>query len=125
MPRKRKIVDAKSVLELASKGRTLNEIAAYCGVSHDTLQRRFASEIERGRGLMRGSLRSKQFDIAMKGNPQMLIWLGKQHLDQADKSEFTGKVQHEHIDLSNLSTDELNHVRALIDSAQPSGSSVE
>jgi hypothetical protein len=27
----------------------------------------------------------------MTGNPTMLIWLGKQYLDQKDKNELTGK----------------------------------
>ena len=33
------------------------------------------------------SLRRKQYDQAMNGNSTMLIWLGKQWLQQADKSE--------------------------------------
>jgi len=32
-------------------------------------------------------LEGKQFDVAMKGSIPMLIWLGKQHLGQADKQE--------------------------------------
>lgn len=36
------------------------------------------------------SIRRKQFEIAMKGDTRMLIWLGKQCLDQKDKSEFSG-----------------------------------
>ena len=34
------------------------------------------------------ALRKKQFDIAMQGNVQMLIWLGKQYLEQSDKQEL-------------------------------------
>ena len=29
-------------------------------------------------------LRKMQMEMAMNGNPQMLIWLGKQHLGQSD-----------------------------------------
>ena len=29
-------------------------------------------------------IKKRQFEIAMEGNVQMLIWLGKQHLDQSD-----------------------------------------
>lgn len=32
-------------------------------------------------------LRAKQFNTAMNGNTSMLIWLGKQYLDQSDKKE--------------------------------------
>jgi hypothetical protein len=33
----------------------------------------------------RVALRSKQFELALAGNPTMLIWLGKQVLGQRDK----------------------------------------
>lgn len=122
MARPRKTVDEKAILELSSKGRTMNEIAAYCNVSVATLERRFAETIKRGRSLMRGSLRSRQYEVAMSGNPTMLVWLGKQELEQTDKAEFTGSVKHEHIDLSHLSNTDLEHVRRLIDSAKPSAS---
>jgi hypothetical protein len=32
-------------------------------------------------------LLQKQFDVAMSGNVALLIWLGKQHLNQSDKQE--------------------------------------
>lgn len=32
-------------------------------------------------------LRSKQFDLALEGDKTMLIWLGKQYLEQRDKSD--------------------------------------
>ena len=31
-----------------------------------------------------------QFAKALAGNPTMLIWMGKQYLDQTDKKEITG-----------------------------------
>src|SRR5215469_9537367 len=43
MARPRKTVDLERVTYLASTGHTLKEIAALENVSHDTLQRRFAS----------------------------------------------------------------------------------
>jgi hypothetical protein len=33
------------------------------------------------------SLRRKQWELALKGDKTMIIWLGKQHLGQADKAE--------------------------------------
>ena len=33
------------------------------------------------------ALRKKQIEMAMDGNVQMLIWLGKQYLGQQDKQE--------------------------------------
>ena len=41
------------------------------------------------------SLRRKQFEIALSGNPGMLIWLGKQYLNQKDRSEFKAEVSTE------------------------------
>lgn len=36
-------------------------------------------------------LRAKQFEVAMTGDRLMLIWLGKQYLEQSDKKELSGK----------------------------------
>ena len=116
MGRPRKMVDEKAILELASKGRTLTEIAAYCGVSDDTISRRFAEIVKRGRLLMCGSLRAKQFQLAMRGNATMLIWLGKQELSQTDKQQFSGQI--EHVDLSPLSDEQLTRVREIVESAK-------
>jgi transcriptional regulator with XRE-family HTH domain len=87
MGRPRKPVDALGVVELASKSLTQEEIAAYFGVSEDTISRNFADEVERGRKLCNSSLRRKQYDVAMKGEVRMLIFLGQQRLEQHDKSE--------------------------------------
>ena len=37
----------------------------------------------------KASLRSTQFRVANSGNPTMLIWLGKQCLDQSDKQHIS------------------------------------
>lgn len=37
--------------------------------------------------VVKSNLRKKQYDIAMKGNVSMLIWLGKNILGQSDKNE--------------------------------------
>lgn len=59
-------------------------MAAVLGADRRTIQRRFATVIENGRANGRMSLKRKQFDLAMKGNVTMLIWLGKQTLGQRD-----------------------------------------
>lgn len=35
------------------------------------------------------SLRKKQFEVAHSGNVSMLIWMGKQHLNQTDRQDLT------------------------------------
>lgn len=112
-----KIVDEHLILDLASKGLIMSELAAHCGVSESTLHRRYAEVIKRGKSLMHASLRKKQFELAMDGNATMLIWLGKQELDQADKSEFKGSLKHDVSDLSRLSDEELAQVESIIETA--------
>lgn len=85
-------IDANQVEKLARLGCKLNEIADFFGCSHDTIERRFASELIKGRATLRMSLRQWQLKAAEKGNPTMLIWLGKQSLGQIDKmlNEISG-----------------------------------
>ena len=90
MARARKIVDPLAVVDLASKSLTTEEIAAQLDVSADTLERRFAGQLQRGRALCNASLRRKQFDRAMAGSDKMLIHLGKNRLGQKDA------IEHEH-----------------------------
>jgi hypothetical protein len=74
---------------------TLAEIAAYLGVSEDTIERAvkreqgmsFADYFAQKRQAGFVSLRRKQFELAMEGNPTMLIFLGKQWLGQSDRRE--------------------------------------
>ena len=90
----RKPIDVKRVIELASKGYALKDIAALEDISDDTLRRRCADACEKGFRLRNGMLRAKQMERAMNGSDTMLIWLGKQLLDQRDKSEteITGRL---------------------------------
>ena len=86
-------LDEEKIVELASKGLTQKQIAAIFSCSVDTLQRNYAVSIKTGWELRNGSLMQKQFEVAMSGNPTMLIWLGKQYLDQRDKSEVRNENQ--------------------------------
>jgi hypothetical protein len=69
---------------------TQREIAAFFGCSVDTIQARikddpkFAETMERGYCGGYSSLRRKQMEVALEGNPTMLIWMGKQLLGQRD-----------------------------------------
>lgn len=90
MARPRKAIDPEQVKQLAMIGCSVEEMASVLGVHERTIQRRFATPIKEGRLNAKASLRRKQFEMAMKGNPTMLVWLGKQWLDQKDKQEHTG-----------------------------------
>lgn len=84
--RPRKQVDEPTLEQMASMGCTTAEMAETLGVSPDTLERNYAASIKRGAALRNYSLRRRQLELAMEGNPTMLIWLGKQLLGQRDKA---------------------------------------
>ena len=89
-------IDIEKVKELAEIQCTQEEIAAILGLSRDTLYRNkeFCDIYEKKKAEGKQKLRQMQWDAAKKGNPTMLIWLGKQHLDQRDisHSEVTQQV---------------------------------
>lgn len=114
-------IDRELIHDLAGIGCTTAEMAVICGCSRDTLERNFAAEIEKGRENVKMRLRRRQLEVAMKGNPALLIWLGKQMLDQRDRQEVSGPgggpIQHEHFDLSKLSSEQLSELERLVESA--------
>lgn len=101
MGRKPIEVDPKLVHDLAAIGCKTVEISTILNVSVDTLDRRFAEEMDKGRANLRTSLRRWQLEAAKKGNVTMLIWLGKQLLGQTDKTEqiLLGEGQNKGIQL--------------------------
>lgn len=73
-------------------------ICAYFEIDHKTLDRRikeqygkpFSQVFAEKRKIGQIGLRQKQYELALKGNTTMLVWLGKNNLGQRDKHEFTG-----------------------------------
>ena len=94
MARPRKEIDWTNVEKLCGLQCLEEEIAQFCGVSVDTLSRAckreyrisFADYLAQKRGVGKIGLRRAQWQAAQKGNPALLIWLGKQYLGQKDKS---------------------------------------
>jgi hypothetical protein len=95
MGRKLKPIDENLVKKLALIHCTMIEIAQICECSVDTLERRFADVINFGRANGKMSIRRKQYEVAMAGNPVMLKWLGQNLLGQKDVKEIE-QVQPEH-----------------------------
>ena len=91
MPNLQVPVTDTEVIELASKGLVCREIAARLNISESTVNHKFARALKNGRALRDAALRHKQFDRAMAGSDTMLIWLGKQYLEQSDHTEITGQ----------------------------------
>ena len=79
------------------------------GVSIATLERdlTFRERHKVGKAQSNISLRRKQYQIAMKGNITMLVWLGKQNLGQTERSsiEHSGGV-----DFSSMPREELERM---------------
>ena len=84
------VIDGAKVEALARIHCTTAEIAAVLGCSPDTLERRFAALLKKGREEGRASLRRSQWKLANEGNATMCIWLGKQLLGQKDRHEIGG-----------------------------------
>lgn len=91
----RKEVDMEKLAKLAQLPIRAEDIGYVLGVSTDTLSRRikeahgctFAEYLEQKRATIRYNLMAKQFEVALKGDKTMLIWLGKQYLGQSDKQD--------------------------------------
>lgn len=74
---------------------THRECAAFLSVAPVTFEKfmhrkAVRDAYEAGHGSGNVSLRRKQWEMALGGNTRMSIWLGKQHLGQVDRQEFTG-----------------------------------
>lgn len=93
-------VDLDEVTELAAEGNTAAHIASVLGFSQTTLFTRkdVRAAYDKGRAELCVNLRHWQILAAKSGNVQMLIWLGKQYLDQKDHLEQDNKEVLEKLD---------------------------
>ena len=92
MPRKKIEIDPEQVRQLARLGCTWDEIAGVLKIARTTLvvrmrEKKFRDAYEQGVAEGDVSLRRAQMDSAMKGKTGMLVWLGKNRLDQVDRVE--------------------------------------
>lgn len=87
MGRPPKPIDWETVKKLAALQCTRGEIAAFLGISVDTLQRRKSSAgiITEGQEAAKVSLRRWQWARAEAGSDRMLEWLGIQYLGQTSR----------------------------------------
>ncbi len=93
--RPKKQIDQKQFEKLCGLQCTLEELCCYFDCNTDTIEKwckktyhkNFSEVFKLKRGNGKISLRRKQFEVAMDGNPTMLIWLGRNILNQTDKIE--------------------------------------
>jgi hypothetical protein len=82
--RDKKVVPPKDVERLAQMGCKDSEIADWFGVDENTLRYNFSVELLKGKLALNQSLRQAQIRLALSGNATMLIWLGKNILNQQE-----------------------------------------
>ncbi len=87
MARPKKVIDPEQVLKLAAMGCMTSEIAAFFDCSSDTIERRFAAIVAKGKQQGKTKLRRLMWQNAEKGNAVMQIWLSKNILGYSDKIE--------------------------------------
>ena len=89
------------------------------GISFDTLSRRtneeknadFADYLREKREAGNEALLKAQYDGAIGGDRGLLIWLGKQRLNQSDKREVINENTNTNkFDFSKLNNDQLNEL---------------
>ena len=93
MARPKKDIDGEKVCQLAEYGLNNTEIAEYFNVSEGTIRNSFYEFLTKGRLNVKTKLRMKQIQVALKGNPALLIWLGKVILGQKETIETEGKSE--------------------------------
>ena len=86
MGRPNKKVDEKVIANLSHIGCTQEEIGSVVGISARTLQRRFSDLVEENKNIGKASLRKRMWASALKGNPNMMIWLSKNYLGMKDRT---------------------------------------
>jgi hypothetical protein len=91
--RDKRPVPSHDIFKLAAIGMKDIEIAEWFGIDGNTLRYNFSVELLKGRNTLVQSLRRKQIEVAMGGNPTMLIFLGKNLLGQSDSPVAAQEAQ--------------------------------
>ena len=92
MPRPLKEIDAKQFEKLCGLQCTKLEICVWFDITDKTLEswckrtygKGFSETFEEKRAAGKISLRRAQYELALKGNATMLIWLGRNYLGQSE-----------------------------------------
>ena len=104
---KKRIVNPEQIYELAAIGCTDSDIARWFDIDESTLKYNFLDIIAKGREEIKMTLRRAQLQVALGGNPTMLIWLGKQLLGQQE-TPINSEIQAPLPWIENIDDDEDN-----------------
>ena len=80
-------LDRELIGRLASIHCSVDEIALILNCGRDTIYRHYMDVVEEGRAKGKMGLRRRQWEVANEGNPTMLVWLGKNWLNQTDQQK--------------------------------------
>ena len=80
---------------LSSFGCTIMEIAKFFIVDESLIRKDYGDEVRRGKEQMKLKLRQLQWKYCEQGNTSLLIFLGKNYLNQTDKQQLdmTGNLE--------------------------------
>ena len=84
--RPKKDLDKDVIAKLSQIGCTQEEIGSVVGISARTLQRRYADLVAENKNIGKASLRKRMWQSALKGNPNMMVWLSKNYLGMKDRT---------------------------------------
>lgn len=104
-------IDLEQVEKFGSYGMTQKESSNLLNVSEVTFIKRkdILTAYQKGRANLIKSLRATQVRIALGGNVTMLIWLGKQYLEQTDKINQSGLSEEETNRLRNFLNEQMTN----------------
>ena len=101
-------LNEEQVYKLASLNVTVKDIADVLGCSKRALENNYLDVINEGRANLKHSILRKQYEVGITDkNVTMLIWMGKQHLGQADKKSV--EID-DNRDVEDFTTAELNQI---------------
>ena len=86
----KRVISPSDVELIAQTHATYKELSEYFGVKEGTFRDTFRESVTKGRVNTKVRLRQAQIKLALSGNATMLIWLGKQMLNQSDQPGSDG-----------------------------------
>jgi len=95
-------IDTEQVEKLAGLGCTNTEIASFFGCDESLIRKSYSEFLIKGREKGKIRLRQWQLRAAERGNVSMLIWLGKQILNQSESPSLADDELVEGFDLEEI-----------------------
>jgi predicted transcriptional regulator len=112
--RPKRVIDFAKVEKLAAIGCSQDEIAAELGIGETTLKRHCGPILKRGTKKCHVKLRSAMFRHAIKGDPRLLVFLGKVYLGLKEDPQTVVNVSQTAISVTDETKRRLSEMHALL-----------